>query len=192
MSMAAGTSQAHPHPQSRTHYNHYNRSWSDEPKTPARHDHQSYSPTSAITGSDDTVDRLSPSCSISSGSSYSNRSRPSNSQSSSSSAAPSGLAWASTKRKSTNVCPSPLPSHMKQRQLDKLACLFCRGRKIACGAPPPGSVDKTCKYVHFFNTSYNLAYMLVFMQPMPSQVATLCLSCKEPSRDEEEEGDKGC
>lgn len=25
-----------------------------------------------------------------------------------------------------------------------LACLFCRGRKIACGPPPPGSKDKTC------------------------------------------------
>ncbi|KAF5374675.1 hypothetical protein D9615_008985 [Tricholomella constricta] len=25
-----------------------------------------------------------------------------------------------------------------------MACLFCRGRKIACGPPPPGSVDKTC------------------------------------------------
>ncbi|TFK54565.1 hypothetical protein OE88DRAFT_1655298 [Heliocybe sulcata] len=26
-----------------------------------------------------------------------------------------------------------------------LACLFCRGRKIACGPPLPGSKDKTCK-----------------------------------------------
>ncbi|KAF9478619.1 hypothetical protein BDN70DRAFT_808504, partial [Pholiota conissans] len=25
-----------------------------------------------------------------------------------------------------------------------LACLFCRGRKIACGPPLPGSDDKTC------------------------------------------------
>ncbi|KZT29089.1 hypothetical protein NEOLEDRAFT_1057141 [Neolentinus lepideus HHB14362 ss-1] len=25
-----------------------------------------------------------------------------------------------------------------------LACLFCRGRKIACGPPLPGSKDKTC------------------------------------------------
>ncbi|KAF8906568.1 hypothetical protein CPB84DRAFT_1770118 [Gymnopilus junonius] len=39
---------------------------------------------------------------------------------------------------------SPLPS---KRQLEKkppLACLFCRGRKIACGPPLPGSRDKTC------------------------------------------------
>ncbi|KAG6331328.1 hypothetical protein ID866_7762 [Astraeus odoratus] len=36
----------------------------------------------------------------------------------------------------------------KGRSLDKkpaLACLFCRGRKIACGPPMPGSKDKTCK-----------------------------------------------
>ena len=36
----------------------------------------------------------------------------------------------------------------KGRSLDKkpaLTCLFCRGRKIACGAPLPGSKDKTCK-----------------------------------------------
>ncbi|KAF8549573.1 hypothetical protein OG21DRAFT_1421076, partial [Imleria badia] len=25
-----------------------------------------------------------------------------------------------------------------------LACFFCRGRKIACGPPQPGSEDKTC------------------------------------------------
>ncbi|KAF9227112.1 hypothetical protein BS17DRAFT_446648 [Gyrodon lividus] len=40
---------------------------------------------------------------------------------------------------------SPIP-HTK-RSLDKkpaLACLFCRGRKIACGPPSPGSKDKTC------------------------------------------------
>ena len=38
--------------------------------------------------------------------------------------------------------------HSKGRSLDKkpaLACLFCRGRKIACGPPLPGSKDKTCK-----------------------------------------------
>lgn len=26
-----------------------------------------------------------------------------------------------------------------------LACLFCRKRKIACGSPPPGQKDRTCK-----------------------------------------------
>ncbi|KIK92557.1 hypothetical protein PAXRUDRAFT_567209 [Paxillus rubicundulus Ve08.2h10] len=40
---------------------------------------------------------------------------------------------------------SPIPH--SRRSLDKkpaLACLFCRGRKIACGPPIPGSKDKTC------------------------------------------------
>ena len=43
--------------------------------------------------------------------------------------------------------PSPSAPHTK-RSMDKkpaLACLFCRGRKIACGPPQPGSKDKTCK-----------------------------------------------
>lgn len=26
-----------------------------------------------------------------------------------------------------------------------LACFFCRKRKIACGSPPPGKKDRTCK-----------------------------------------------
>lgn len=26
-----------------------------------------------------------------------------------------------------------------------MACLFCRGRKIACGAPPSGSSDRSCE-----------------------------------------------
>jgi hypothetical protein len=26
-----------------------------------------------------------------------------------------------------------------------MACLFCRGRKIACGAPAPGSADRSCE-----------------------------------------------
>lgn len=41
---------------------------------------------------------------------------------------------------------SPVP--VNQRQVLKklpLACLFCRGRKIACGPPIPGSKDNTCK-----------------------------------------------
>ncbi|KIK24762.1 hypothetical protein PISMIDRAFT_373763 [Pisolithus microcarpus 441] len=38
--------------------------------------------------------------------------------------------------------------HPKGKSMDKkpaLACLFCRGRKIACGPPLPGTKDKTCK-----------------------------------------------
>ncbi|KAI6001700.1 hypothetical protein F5J12DRAFT_684288, partial [Pisolithus orientalis] len=37
--------------------------------------------------------------------------------------------------------------HSKGKSMDKkpaLACLFCRGRKIACGPPPPGTKEKTC------------------------------------------------
>lgn len=34
-----------------------------------------------------------------------------------------------------------------------LACFFCRKRKIACGSPPPGKKDRTCKYVHLFSLS---------------------------------------
>jgi len=41
----------------------------------------------------------------------------------------------------------PLSPLFGKRQLEKkppLACLFCRGRKIACGPPLPGSLHKTC------------------------------------------------
>lgn len=31
-----------------------------------------------------------------------------------------------------------------------LACLFCRERKIACGKPPLGSLDKTCRCASWF------------------------------------------
>lgn len=49
--------------------------------------------------------------------------------------------------------PSPHSSSrtspgLTRRQSDKkppLACLFCRGRKIACGPPTPGSDDPSCK-----------------------------------------------
>jgi hypothetical protein len=33
------------------------------------------------------------------------------------------------------------------RRQPSLACFFCRERKIACGRPAEGSVDRTCKYV---------------------------------------------
>ena len=33
----------------------------------------------------------------------------------------------------------------KRREAVSLACYFCRKRKIACGQPPEGSVDRTCK-----------------------------------------------
>ena len=41
-----------------------------------------------------------------------------------------------------------LPSTKRSaRRKPVLACLFCRERKIACGAPPVGSADLTCKLV---------------------------------------------
>lgn len=41
-----------------------------------------------------------------------------------------------------------LPSTKRSaRRKPAIACLFCRERKIACGAPPVGSADTTCKYV---------------------------------------------
>lgn len=46
-------------------------------------------------------------------------------------------------RGALRISPPPHP----KRSMDKkpaLACLFCRGRKIACGPPVPGSKDKTC------------------------------------------------
>ncbi|KAH7888961.1 hypothetical protein F5I97DRAFT_1935371 [Phlebopus sp. FC_14] len=47
--------------------------------------------------------------------------------------------------RSSNARMSPTP-HGKRSMEKKpaLACLFCRGRKIACGPPLPGSKDKTC------------------------------------------------
>lgn len=39
---------------------------------------------------------------------------------------------------------TPLPIKRPAEKKPPLACLFCRGRKIACGPPIPGSKDKTC------------------------------------------------
>ncbi|KAJ7587085.1 hypothetical protein C8J56DRAFT_1051378 [Mycena floridula] len=51
---------------------------------------------------------------------------------------------------SPSICASESPqtaSSAKQTSTKKppLACLFCRGRKIACGQPIAGSEDRTCK-----------------------------------------------
>jgi hypothetical protein len=41
-----------------------------------------------------------------------------------------------------------LPSTKRgARRRPAIACLFYRERKIACGAPPVGSADTTCKYI---------------------------------------------
>ncbi|KAG8760828.1 hypothetical protein FRC11_014887 [Ceratobasidium sp. 423] len=49
-------------------------------------------------------------------------------------------------RVSPCVQPSPEVEEKKETPSKKpaLACLFCRKRKIACGPPPPDSVDRTC------------------------------------------------
>lgn len=49
--------------------------------------------------------------------------------------------------KSPSVGLSSLPSKNLPEKKPPLACLFCRGRKIACGPPLPGSAKKTCKLV---------------------------------------------
>lgn len=49
--------------------------------------------------------------------------------------------------KSPSIGLSSLPSKNIPEKKPPLACLFCRGRKIACGAPLPGTIKKTCKLV---------------------------------------------
>lgn len=41
--------------------------------------------------------------------------------------------------------PAPAPSKAEDKKQPTLACFFCRGRKIACGAPEPDNPDRTCK-----------------------------------------------
>jgi hypothetical protein len=47
---------------------------------------------------------------------------------------------------SPSIGLSSLPTKNTSEKKPPLACLFCRGRKIACGAPLPG-IKKTCKSV---------------------------------------------
>lgn len=49
--------------------------------------------------------------------------------------------------KSPSIGLSSLPAKNLPERKPPLACLFCRGRKIACGPPLPGSIKKTCKSV---------------------------------------------
>jgi hypothetical protein len=53
---------------------------------------------------------------------------------------------------SPSIGLSSLPSTGMSSPMKKpiLACFFCRGRKIQCGAPLPGSIQKTCKSVSLF------------------------------------------
>ena len=57
--------------------------------------------------------------------------------------------------KSPSIGLSSLPSTSSPERKPPLACLFCRGRKIACGPPLPGSIRKTCKSViYIFSISF--------------------------------------
>lgn len=56
----------------------------------------------------------------------------------------SGHRSPSPRSASSRMSPS-LPSKRQAEKKPPLACLFCRGRKIACGPPVAGSKDKTCK-----------------------------------------------
>ncbi|TFK60871.1 hypothetical protein BDN72DRAFT_883421 [Pluteus cervinus] len=53
--------------------------------------------------------------------------------------------WTIHRTHSPSLLLSPgLQAEHTQEKKPPLACLFCRGRKIACGPPIPGSKDKTC------------------------------------------------
>jgi hypothetical protein len=53
--------------------------------------------------------------------------------------------WPMVRTPSPHIQYSTLPSKRQAEKKPLLACLFCRGRKIACGPPDPGSLDPTCK-----------------------------------------------
>ncbi|KAG6832036.1 hypothetical protein H0H87_003017 [Tephrocybe sp. NHM501043] len=52
--------------------------------------------------------------------------------------------WRLPSPQSIRLSPLP-PSRRPIAKKPPLACLFCRGRKIACGPPDPGSSDRSCK-----------------------------------------------
>ena len=51
----------------------------------------------------------------------------------------------SPKRLALRLSPAPPSKKLASDKKQTLACLFCRGRKIACGPPLLGSPDRTCK-----------------------------------------------
>ncbi|EPT04375.1 hypothetical protein FOMPIDRAFT_84527 [Fomitopsis schrenkii] len=46
--------------------------------------------------------------------------------------------------RSDRVLTAPEPVRRKGKRGTVIACVFCRGRKIACGGAPHGATDKTC------------------------------------------------
>ena len=57
---------------------------------------------------------------------------------------PAGLSLASSTVKHS---PYPIERRTRHKRVASTsnACAFCRKRKIACGSPPPGKTDRTCK-----------------------------------------------
>lgn len=49
--------------------------------------------------------------------------------------------------RSDRVLTAPEPVRRKGKRGTVIACVFCRGRKIACGGAPHGATDKTCMCV---------------------------------------------
>jgi hypothetical protein len=78
-----------------------------------------------------------------------------------------------TSRPSSRMRLSAPPIKVRARRIVQskppLACLFCRGRKIACGAPPAGSEKKSCKCVfciYFLSTKIHFElciYLMLFI-----------------------------
>ena len=81
--------------------------------------------------------------------------------------------------KSPSIGLSSLPSKNTPEKKPPLACLFCRGRKIACGAPLPGSIKKTCKSVRpfFLHVAEKLSNVFSFY----SQCRKRGLQCYYPT-----------
>jgi hypothetical protein len=60
-----------------------------------------------------------------------------------------------------------------------LACVFCRGRKIACGPPLKDGDGKSCKYVPHLNSSNT--YVNVYFVNLCSQCQRRSLRCEYPT-----------
>jgi len=88
--------------------------------------------------------------------------------------------------KSPSIGLSSIPSKNLPERKPPLACLFCRGRKIACGPPLPGSGRKTCKSVFsffffFFGFPRVCKEADKILPPSQSQCRKRSLQCHYPS-----------
>ena len=83
---------------------------------------------------------------------------------------------------SPSIGVSSLPPENTPEKKISVACIFCRGRKILCGSPLPGSIKKTCRSVYplfFLQAKQNL-----FIQPMPQAGSSMPLSDRKSTGDE--------